>query len=293
MAKQKIQKPYLFLLRNEGQLIFQDIRRKTETMDKTYDVFYQNISNFFLTGLIVILIKYLRKDFPSATVLVTDLYKEEKKKADLLRGKRAITLDAYSQIDAIKLGVSRIFTTKGEVQLAIAARPGYISLDQQIKMLQLSNIKPLVLIDDDIFTGSTVKFICEKLLKNKCVITEIIAGIQVGEPENLAIPIQSIHRFQTHSVINIADPRDFLIGSYEGGLAVKLGNQSVRAPYMLPFINPCIRINIPAATITEFSLEIIELNRKVFKKIEKNIYRKLLLSHLWPSFYPYAHYLSL
>lgn len=277
-------------MRNEGCLVFQDIRWRTDTAGTEFDSFYRRLSEFFVDELMRILIKNLRFSYPHAEVFLSDLFELEKIKEEMLHGRPGISLDAYSQISSVvaSLGLSRIFKPKGEVQIEIGHRPGYASVHEQLKTLKKTLPKEkYCLIEDDVFTGLTLKNVIQVLVNNGFDIFEAVVGLQVGEPQ-LKTPIKAIHSFPNGEVINVADPRDFLIGSYEGGLAIRLNNgKHVRAPYIWPFVNPTARVNIPKQKALAFSVEVFQLNRKVFEKIDALLGRSLIISELWPSFYDY------
>ncbi len=165
----------------------------------------------------------------------------------------------------IDIGVSRIFSPGGNVDLGIHERPGFLPLEQQIREIPVGEY---ALLEDDVFSGGTIqKFINLMHSVNKRIaIKKFIIGIKVGEPK-LSVPVEAVHSYNAEEVIDLNDPRDFLAGSYGGGLVIRYPsavsqNQPVdcRMPYILPFVDTAARSSVPRKRVLELSRRIWELN---------------------------------
>jgi hypothetical protein len=111
-----------------------------------------------------------------------------------------------------------------------------------------------ILLDDDISTGRTMEFV-QDLLPERIEISKVIA-------------LNKSH----YEHCEIADSRDFLIGSKRGGLMIGLVDNSIgRAPYVLPYVDPSIRCNIIQNDIIGFSIYIWELNRFYFEQTQLRV----------------------
>ncbi len=136
------------------------------------------------------------------------------------------------------------------------------------KLLEQIRNKHFTLWDDDSFSGSTLSKSTDYLKLNYGIdITNYLIGIEVQRPQN-TIPMYSAVKYEFPEGFNkkkiewsfdMWDPRDFLI--WASGLVVDIGDWVVgRAPYILPFVSPNIRMWIPKNKEKDFSLDIINLN---------------------------------
>lgn len=157
-------------------------------------------------------------------------------------GRSTISLDPFTTGTA-DLGVSRIFDLGGRVALGHGARPGQPDVDQQVAGLDPGRY---VLVDDDQMTGSTVAH----------VLASLPASVEVTDVVTLLAPADG----------EIADSRDFLVGTDDGGLVVRLPDGSVaRAPYVLPYVDPHARCGVAPGDVLRFSAEVWRLNVRAFE----------------------------
>ena len=172
-------------------------------------------------------------------------------------GEKTISLDTCVSGD-INLGISRHFLPGGTKLIALGERPVYESLDKQIAAITPGEY---ALVEDDIFTGTTMNYVMKILAKNSGVIIKRVAvGLKIGESE-LSIPVESYASYDPKTVLNISDPRDYLVGSKSSGLVIEYPNGILgRAPYILPFVDPYARASIPQENTLSFSRQIWELN---------------------------------
>jgi hypothetical protein len=71
---------------------------------------------------------------------------------------------------------------------------------------------------------------------------------------------------------DVVDFRDFLFGSRNGGLVVRLPNGEItRVPYMAPYVTLSTRIRLPASQETAFSLAMWRENEQFFASLSPPI----------------------
>ena len=144
----------------------------------------------------------------------------------------------------VDLGVSRLFDLGGYRSLGHVARPGTAPLDRQLASIPAGR---WTLRDDDRATGSTVRFVAEHL------------------PPGVALDAATF-ALDPDPDTEVADSRDFLLGTDDGGLVVALPDGSVgRAPYLLPYVDPAVRSGLPGGDAVTFSLAVWELNAAIFE----------------------------
>jgi NAD+ synthetase len=148
------------------------------------------------------------------------------------------------------------------------ARPGSDPLEKQLEQIVLAiksrevNQK-VVLFDDDSYTGKTAAAV-KSLIQAKdpsCTVDEFITLCTSDGPLDLK-PNERRPR------LNLIDCRDFLAGSREGGLVIRVpqagvsnvARQVCRVPYVLPFVRPAYRASIPIDQELAFSQRVRELN---------------------------------
>lgn len=157
-----------------------------------------------------------------------------------------ISLDPMLPGD-LNLAVSRRFDLGGATRRGHTARPDAPPLAEQCAALPAGEH---VLFDDDICTGGTVRFVRAQLPER----------VRIVGTRHLAVAGPPQERRE------IADSRDFLLGSTAGGLVVVLPDGTLgRAPYALPCVDPGARASIPAAHIHTFSHAVWQLNAAFFE----------------------------
>lgn len=155
-----------------------------------------------------------------------------------------LSLDAFLPTKNLNLEVSRLYDMGGCRKIGFTHRPGSETIEIQINKIR--DHHEIVLFDDDIYTGGTMKFAEEQLsLKDiKC------SGFL------------SLHH--TISGEEVLDIRDFMIDGIYNGLVVKFLDEIFRVPYILPFVCPWQRASISSPII--FSIEIWKINKQYFLK---------------------------
>lgn len=171
-----------------------------------------------------------------------------------------ISLDACIE-GHYKLALSRQFeVTSGERCHGLFARPGGAELAQQIDRIPSGSY---VLMDDDVATGATIRSLCS-LLPSRITIQGILSAQEVYTKESL----HTVESTDSSRLVDVVDLRDFLVGSREGGLVVRLPNGTIaRTPYLLPYVQLSRRMSLPPDEELKFSRAVWELNRHFFDSL--------------------------
>jgi nicotinic acid mononucleotide adenylyltransferase len=143
----------------------------------------------------------------------------------------------------VDVGISRLFDLGGLRPLRHTTRPGSPALEDQLASIPEG---AWTLRDDDRATGTTVDFVVANLPDGVTLTTTTFALDPAGAGE-------------------VADSRDFLLGTDHGGLVVALPGFGIgRAPYLLPYVDPSVRSGLPGGHALAFSLAVWELNAAAF-----------------------------
>lgn len=224
-----------YLVRDEGIIPFKKLadRYGEEKVKINQKIFLNKIKNIFR--------EYICDDVDSIDINIQ--ISEANKK---LAGRKTISLDMFFSGD-YNVRSSRLF-----------------NMDWQKKCIDLiqnnDDIKNVpsgyyTLVDDDSVSGSTIKLFKEKLPEDVII-------------DDIYLLMSSIKR----DVFDVVDLRDFIIGSYGGGLMIQLPNgQNIRAPYIRPFVCLNTRASLPPEYESEVSKKILELNIDFYSKLDKNI----------------------
>lgn len=184
-------------------------------------------------------------------VEVHELLGHMRKMRRVLNGDFTVSLDPCVR-GKRQLGISRAFTHGGRVDTGITARPGFASIEAQVSTLPQG--QEVTIVEDDIFTGGTMRRILAMLNAKGIRVKKVVVGIKVGTPE-LDVPVVALDSYQPSEIFDLSDPRDFLVGAHGAGLVVKCDDgELVRAPYLLPFVDVGARCSMSAAAADEFSL---------------------------------------
>ncbi len=176
---------------------------------------------------------------------------------NLSKNNQIINIDVCTGGD-FKLNVSRLFgLSSGQCHLEkVINRPGYLALNNQSKKIPMGNY---LLLDDDVATGSTTEFVSQ-LFPKKIGIKEIKSILE----------IQVKNKLSRSRIADVVDFRDFIFGSRDGGLVVKLPNGLVcRAPYVLPYVSLSFRAKIMPQEEYRLSQKLWQLNLKFYQQIGK------------------------
>jgi hypothetical protein len=189
--------------------------------------------------------------------------------SDVFNGKKIINADLWTFRDGQKtVGVSRLFDLSDAQVFSsrLVERSGFKKIEDQLSMIDPGDY---IFVDDDMASGKTLGFLRSNLPE----------GVNISEV--VALSQNSFHGLMEGRYIyhfhDIVDLRDFMIGSYGGGLMVELFDGSYgRVPYMWPYVNLSFRAKIPHDFQKQFSLDLWKMNRNFFGRIDRGLVLKNL-----------------
>lgn len=232
-----------YLIRNESLLPLSNLIREDnkellqQLQEEFLNKFMRLLSNCFDNK---IFIKVINMEFQ-----LKDAY-------DYLQKQNTINLDSYFR-GTYNLEVSRLFNVSSyqDKYIKLIGRLGHETIEEQVKKIKDGSY---VLVDDDSVTGRTLNSIKEKLP------TDVV----INETYLLANSINE-------KVFDVVDLRDFIIGTTNSGLVVKLPNGLyTRAPYVMSYINLTTRASIPPSRERDFSIAVWQMNKEFYQKYDKN-----------------------
>lgn len=236
-----------YLIRNESLLPLENLVRDNnvellkQLQEEFLNKFMRVLSNCFDNK---IFIKVINMEFQ-----LKDAY-------NYLQEQKTINLDSYFR-GTYNLEVSRLFNISSyqDKYIELIGRLGYESIEEQVNKIDKGNY---ILVDDDSVTGRTLKSIKE-MLPSK---------VKIEQTYLLANSINE-------KVFDVVDLRDFIVGTKNSGLVVKLPNgKYTRAPYMMPYVNLTTRASIPPSKEREFSILVWQMNKDFYEKYNKNFQLK-------------------
>lgn len=193
-----------------------------------------------------------------------------------------VTMDPLCDFpDTIPFAVSRLFDHGGLISEKLTNRPGSLLIHEQIDAIRAAaKGNAIILVEDDLFSGSTISRTMALLRGDdangadfEIKVEALFPGIQVVNDQPLSFgndihvdPVYSVcipQGCETDSVLDIGDPRDFLVGG--DGLVTEVG----RMPYVRPFISPSARASVPNHNEDHFSGEVLELTKEFYRKAEE------------------------
>ena len=243
-------------VRDEEECVIPWRERVGETLDSA--------RSSFATALQEIASESFRSGFPRASVTISSISLAHQREVvgriiDTL-AIPTISLDACIE-GHYAIALSRKFeVTSGTRCEGIFPRPGEAELMNQIEGIPSGSY---VLMDDDVATGQTIRAL-RALLPSRIVIQGVLSAQEVYTKESL----RTVECCEVSELVDVVDLRDFLVGSREGGLVVRLPDGNVgRAPYLLPYVQNSRRMSLPPGEELRFSRAVWELNRRFFQSL--------------------------
>ncbi len=225
---------------------------------------------------------------PLVEVVMPKLWLGDAAKAEKLNHIKAaaVSLDSYDTTGAFPLRVSRHFAKGGIRQIGIGARPGAPSLDKQLTLLtRFAAGAPIVLMEDDMYTGGTARYIIELLQARDFCVLRFIPGLQVSGIKTISgVPVEAVARYDQAEVLDVVDPRDLLFGLTDAGLVINENKLLYRAPYVLPWVDLTARASIPPGQAKDLSCAITELNGWFYTRIEQLTGQQISIKDMAPAF---------
>lgn len=232
-----------YLIRNESLLPLSNLIREDnkellqQLQEEFLNEFMRLLSNCFDNK---IFIKVINMEFQ-----LKDAY-------DYLQKQNTINLDSYFR-GTYNLEVSRLFNVSSyqDKYIKLIGRLWHETIEEQVKKIKNGSY---VLVDDDSVTGRTLNSIREKLPTDVVINGTYLLANSINE-----------------KVFDVVDLRDFIIGTTNSGLVVKLPNGIyTRAPYVMPYVNLTTRASIPPSRERDFSIAVWQMNKQFYQKYDKN-----------------------
>lgn len=202
-----------------------------------------------------------------------------------------VTMDPLCDFPGtIPFAVSRLFDPLGLESVQLTNRPGHDTISHQIHAIQqAAHGRQVILVEDDLFSGSTIQRTME-LLRGEGMngsdgthveVAALFPGIQALSQDPLTIkgnlfidPVFTVDipfGHNTEDVLDIGDPRDFLVGG--DGLVTSVG----RMPYIRPFVSPSARASVPEHCENSFSSTVLDLTQRFYRQAE------MITGQTWPA----------
>lgn len=240
----------LYLIRDEGSLAVEhwDKGRDVEQLRAAYSVFRDHVSTIIEDAFL-----HAPRSTP-VEIRTMDVERQRAAALEAVGDEKILSLDVYVDGHA-NLDISRVFLmSSGQWRpREMSNRPGTPRLKKQLKAIEPGDY---VLIEDDVATGHTLRQVKAMLPEGVNITREVILTDFCDDGHN------------NENFLDVVDLRDFLVGSAHGGLCVETScGNTVRAPYMLPYVNLRSRAKIPPASEVTASRSLWRANLMFFNAI--------------------------
>lgn len=184
-------------------------------------------------------------------------------------------------LDCTRLnGVTKLVSRKNPNDITNVEKQIY-DISQKLKMQKKSKI---ILVDDVVFSGSVLRKIQEKFLKNEIEIVGIRSAISTKKSydffnQRLKFGLKC-GCVLGENVIDQVCERDFYFGIAQSGISILKNGKVLKSPYFKPFGNPVERASIPKEYEILFSNGCLARSMFLWKFIEDNSKRKVFIKDL-------------
>lgn len=218
--------------------------------------------------------KILSRYIPENVEIIFDRLSQQINTAnEYVAGRNTISLDPFYSGN-YRLRISRLFNEGEQKAFSSLVGSDGISIDKQINVIPNGHY---VVVEDDSVAVETIREIIrnlkpgqilqDEILKNKYCqsnsLMNIISQLRKG------IIVDDVYVLSRHyeDAFDTVDLRDFILGVPYSGLVVNNNlSQTMRKPYIYPFVDVSSRANICKDKQKEFSQEIILLNIKIYEE---------------------------
>lgn len=289
-------KSFVYVLRDDTTYIARELRKRLAVggessapeIEAAYHVFLDGLYQAFAAA----------ADTTNLELHIYSSQEVERVRNELLIPEaRVVALDPLCDSPgAIHLGMSRWYYPGGSTLAGEGFRPGFASVPDQLARLKtLVGEEPVVVIEDDMYTGETLASTVADLQIAGINVKQVVVGIQICQNDLAVDGVQiaaavryALDRQRALSEqIDLGDPRDYLIGL--SGLVIlmdgKDGKPSLgRAPYVLPFVKPSDRASFPADSDWSVSMTILGLSRDFYRDLSIQLDQDIRVAHCDPEF---------
>jgi hypothetical protein len=289
---------FVYVLRDDTDYVARELRKRLHVTgdDSTVEAHIAAAYKVFLDGLYQAFT--IASGTKSLELHVYSSHEVERVRNELLiPTAHAVALDPLCESPgAIHLGLSRWYHPGGSTLAGEGFRPGFPNVaDQLTKLRNLVGDEPVVLIEDDMYTGETLASTAADLRTAGINVKQVVVGIQICQSDLAINGVQTASAVRyildrqraLSEQIDLGDPRDYLIGL--SGLVILMdstGSEPTlgRAPYILPFVRPSDRASFPADSDWSLSMTILELSRDFYGNLSGQTGEDIRVAHCDPEF---------
>jgi hypothetical protein len=243
---------------------------------------YQLPSREFFDTLSRDLHDQLKTCFPKKTV---EFLSDEELALGLQRliarfGVETVSLENIYVKSTFPIELTRYFDENWDVK-GVLARPGAISLAEQLDRIAASGVKEVCVIDDVVFGGETVAIVISQLHQRNVRTVAVLAGVAMTSgvrwvQKALQVPVYAVETYS--DVIDLLCERDFfLCAPYSGRVSSENGKS---LPHWIPFCDPYDLASIPRAHAVETSRFCFHNTLRLMSEVEKINAKPLLCKDL-------------
>lgn len=262
---------------------FQNVGIKTPPAD---DPFFRRIQ----CDAVDALQEALGNDIPVRTVSMSDLagevlshaYRARKTEGGLI----VSTCREFAEpMKGVTLDINRMVDQSGK-SLGIGPRPGADSIDEQLRVIKLhAQDRPVVIVEDGIFSGGTVQFIVDRCRQAGIEVSQVVVGFRFpGSQERIdtlmgmGVEVTWLEEFG--DLVDWVPDHDFLpmvpncgriLGVLPFGDPVPYYSPT-RAAYSIPYLHPFSPVedwaSIPTATKRDLAKVCLSLSQQIYTKLD-------------------------
>lgn len=197
----------------------------------------------------------------------------------------------------ITLDINRMVDESG-VSLGIGPRPGSEDLDEQLRLIKLhAHDRPVVIVEDGIFSGGTVQFIVERCRRAGIEVSQVLVGFRFpGSQERIdalrEMDVEVAWLEEFGDLLDWVPDHDFLPMVPNCGriLGVKPFGEPVpyyslqRAAFSIPYLHPFSPVedwaSIPASTKRDLAKICLSLSQQIYTKLDLMNGRKVRIEEV-------------
>lgn len=187
-------------------------------------------------------------------------------------------------VDGVDLEINRIIDSQGRA-IGIGPRPGHPAIETQISRNfgQLAG-RDIIIVEDGIFSGSTMRHVAKKLGERRLDVAAMVAGFSCTQSSlgwlnhtdydlHTALSLEKVLDWiPDHDFLPFVPGSGKLLGAEFNGKAYPFYDSqkvSYATPYIRPFGKTDEWASIPYDSTEAFSMRCIELARTIFRDLEK------------------------
>jgi hypothetical protein len=196
---------------------------------------------------------------------------EHAKRALMQAGKPYLCFDSQSSLGT-PFGISRCFDMATGWRIGITSRPGFAELHDQISQYKQDHHGACGIVEDDIFTGGTLREAIELLGQAGIQVDTIVSGITTAK-HVAGVPVLAAVTYEAANLFELTDPRDFVWGAHNGGVVVRCGALKARVPYDQAFADITERASIAPEKAALFTERIRAANLRLHQALGSASYQ--------------------